>query len=76
MLKVKELKEENQDIVGWLEIEDTNINYPVLQGKDNEYYMTHNYKKQKSKNGSIFLDKDYDWNIKGNNLLMYGHNLK
>lgn len=75
MLKVKELKEENQDIVGWLEIEDTNINYPVLQGKDNEYYMTHNYKKQKSKNGSIFLDKDYDWNIKGNNLLMYGHNL-
>ena len=75
MLKVKELKEENQDIVGWLEIENTNINYPVLQGKDNEYYMTHNYKKQKSKNGSIFLDKDYDWNIKGNNLLMYGHNL-
>lgn len=74
-LKVKELKKENQDIVGWLEIKDTNINYPVLQGEDNEYYMTHNYKKQKSKNGSIFLDKDYNWNIESNNLLMYGHNL-
>lgn len=75
MLQVKELKEENQDIVGWLEIENTNINYPVLQGKDNQYYMTHNYKKQKSKNGSIFLDKDYNWDIKSNNLLIYGHNL-
>ena len=75
VLKVKELRKENQDIVGWLEIENTNINYPVLQGKDNEYYMSHNYKKQKSKNGAIFLDKDYDWNIKSNNLLIYGHNL-
>ena len=75
MLKVKELQKENADIVGWLEIENTNINYPVLQGEDNEYYMTHNYKKEKSKNGSIFLNKDYDWNIPSSNLLMYGHNL-
>ena len=49
MLQVKELQNENPDIVGWLEIEGTTINYPVLQGSDNEYYMTHNYKKQKSK---------------------------
>ena len=76
MLKVQKLQgEENSDIVGWLEIEDTSINYPVLQGTDNEYYMTHNYKKQKSKNGSIFLTKDYDWSIPSSNLLIYGHNL-
>ena len=75
ILKVQKLQEENSDIVGWLEIEGTSINYPVLQGTDNEYYMTHNYKKQKSKNGSIFLTKDYDWSISSSNLLMYGHNL-
>ena len=75
ILKVQKLQEENSDIVGWLEIEGTSINYPVLQGTDNEYYMTHNYKKQKSKNGSIFLTKDYDWSIPSSNLLMYGHNL-
>ena len=76
MLQVKKLQEEeNPDIVGWLEIENTSINYPVLQGTDNEYYMTHNYKKQKSKNGSIFLTKDYDWSIPSSNLLIYGHNL-
>ena len=75
MLKVEKLQEENADIVGWLEIEDTSINYPVLQGTDNEYYMTHNYKKQKSKNGSIFLTKDYDWSTPSSNLLIYGHNM-
>ena len=72
--KVKELQKENADIVGWLEIENSNINYPVLQGKDNSFYMTHNYKKEYSVDGSIFLDKDYDWNIPSTNLLLYGHN--
>lgn len=75
MLQVKQLQEQNPDIVGWLEIANTNINYPVLQGTDNSYYMTHNYKKGNSKNGSIFLDANYDWNIPSNNLLIYGHNL-
>ena len=54
MLKVKKLQKENDDIVGWLEIEDTNINYPVLQGDDNEFYLNRNYKKEKSEKGSIF----------------------
>ncbi len=72
--KVKELQKENSDIIGWLEIPDSNISYPVLQGEDNDYYMTHNYKKEYSKDGSLFLDKDYDWNIPSTNLLIYGHN--
>lgn len=75
MLQIEKLQQENSDIVGWLEIANTSINYPVLQGTDDEYYMTHNYKKQKSKNGSIFLSKDYDWSIPSSNLLIYGHNL-
>ncbi len=74
MLQVKELQKENPDIVGWLEIEGTEISYPVLQDDDNEYYMTHNYKKEYTKDGSLFLDKDYDWNIPSTNLLIYGHN--
>lgn len=76
MLQLEELKKQNDDIVGWLEIEGTNINYPVMQTTNNEYYMTHNYKKEYSAEGSIFLDKDYNWDKPSTNLLMYGHNNK
>ena len=74
--QVQDLKKINSDIIGWIEIENTNISYPVLQGDDNSYYMTHDYKKQYSYNGSIFLDKDYNWNPPSSNLLIYGHNMK
>ena len=75
MLKVKKLQEQNEDIVGWLEIEGTSVSYPVLQGDDNVFYLTHNYKKEESEKGSIFLNADYDWDIPSNNLIIYGHNL-
>ena len=74
MKKVKKLKEQYDDIVAWIEIEGTEINYPVMQGEDNDFYMSHNYKKEESKRGSIFLDKSYDWSIPSSNLLLYGHN--
>ena len=74
MLQVKELQKENPDIIGWLEIENTEINYPVLQYDDNEYYMTHDYKKEYTRDGSLFLDKDYNWELPSTNLLIYGHN--
>ena len=73
--KVKKIQEQNSDIIGWVEIKGTNINYPVLQGEDNEYYMTHNYKKEKSEKGSIFLDYRYNFDKPSTNLLIYGHNL-
>ncbi len=76
MLQVKSLQQENPDIVAWIEIENTKINYPVLQGTDNDYYLNHNYKKQKTQKGSIFLNKDYNWDIPSSNLQIYGHNMK
>lgn len=72
--KVRELQKNNPDIVGWLEIPNTNISYPILQGIDNSYYMKHNYKKERVIDGSLFLDKNYDWNKPSDNLLIYGHN--
>ena len=54
MLQLEELQKENNEIIGWLEIEDTNINLPVCQTTDNDFYLTHNYKKEKSKGGSLF----------------------
>ncbi len=76
MLKLEELQKENNEIIGWLEIEGTNINYPVLQTKDNDFYLTHNYKKEKSASGSLFLDKDFDLKNGSSNYLIYGHRNK
>ena len=76
ILQLEELKKQNNDIIGWIEIENTIINYPVLQCEDNSFYMTHNYKKEYSAEGSIFLDKDYNWELPSSNLLLYGHNNK
>lgn len=73
MLQLEELQKENNEIIGWLEIEDTNINLPVCQTTDNDFYLTHNYKKEKSKGGSLFLDKNFDLVNGSSNYLIYGH---
>ena len=76
MLQLEELQKENQEIIGWIEIEGTNINYPVCQAEDNSYYLTHNYKKEKATTGALFLDKDFDLNKPSTNYLIYGHRNK
>lgn len=76
MLQVVELQKENSEVVGWLEIEGTNINYPVCHTNNNDYYLTHSYKKEEVAGGSPFLDKDYDFTIPSSNLLIYGHRNK
>ena len=74
MLQVRELNIQQPDLKGWVEIEGTNINYPLMQCYDNEFYMNHDYKREYSRWGSLFADKDYDWSIPSSNLLIYGHN--
>lgn len=75
MLKVEKLQEENADVVGYIEIEGTSISYPVVQAKDNAYYMRRTYKKKKSQYGSIFVDYRYDFKKPSTNMLIYGHNI-
>lgn len=74
--KVKELQKENTDIKGWIRIEDTNINYPLLQTENNNYYLTHNYKKEKSSYGSIFINSNCNIKDDKANVIVYGHDMK
>ena len=74
--QLEELQKENIDIVGWIKILGTDIDYPVLQTVNNSYYLTHNYKKKYSYNGSIFLDKDVRLEKPSTNYLVYGHRNK
>ena len=70
------LYNKNRSLIGWLKIDDTNIDYPVMQTSNNEYYLDHNYNQEYDKNGSLFLDKDCDVVKRNTNLIIYGHHMK
>jgi sortase B len=65
----------NPDIVGWVVIPGTRINYPIVQASDNEFYLHHLFDKTYSDAGAIFLDGENDPAITGENNIIYGHNL-
>ena len=70
------LYNKNKSLIGWLKIDDTNIDYPVMQTVNNEYYLDHNYNQEYDRNGSLFLDKDCDIVHRNTNLIIYGHHMK
>lgn len=69
------LKELNEDYVEWLYIPGTTISYPIVNGPDNSFYMNHNFLKEESKLGSIFIDCNVH-EFKGKNTIIYGHYMK
>ena len=73
------LKEINDEIVGWITIPDTVIDYPVLyhEGDDryNQYYIKRNYKKESSEYGSIFIDYRSSEGTDSRNVIMHGHDM-
>lgn len=71
-----EVKKENEETIAWIWIDDTPINYPVVQGSDNEYYLTHLYNKKYNISGSIFGDYRNGSDFTSTNTVLYGHNLK
>ncbi len=71
----KKLLIKNKGLIGWIKIDDTNINYPVLQAEDNEYYLDHNINQEYDVNGSIFMDKDCDVLKPSTNFILYGHHM-
>ena len=66
----------NKDIIGWIKIPGTNINYPLLQGADNDYYLRRNYRRETLRAGSIFLDYRCDPGMGGKNSIIHGHNMR
>jgi len=74
--KYKNLYNKNKKLIGWLKIDDTNIDYPVMQTVNNDYYLDHNFNQEYDKNGSIFLDKDCNAAFPNTNMIIYGHHMK
>lgn len=70
------LKKKNPDTVGYLKINGTDIDSIVVQGKDNEYYLSHNFEKNSNKAGWIFADYRNKFDGTDKNIIIYGHNMK
>ncbi len=70
------LYQKNDDIVGWIEIEDSQINYPVVKTSDNDFYLTHNFYKKKERHGTPFMDYRNSHDQLNFNTVLHGHNMK
>lgn len=65
----------NKDFVFWIKLDNTNIDYPVVQGKDNNYYLNKDFYGKDSSSGAIFMDSCNDFDS-DKNVVLYGHNMK
>jgi len=64
----------NPDTIGWLKVNNTRINYPVVQYTNNEYYLNHNFDKKRNNLGWIFADYRNTFSVLSDNTIIYGHN--
>lgn len=71
----EKLKEINNDTVGWLTVNNTKIDYPVVQATDNDYYLYRDYYKTKNRHGWIYMDYRNNIEDLSDNTIIFGHNL-
>lgn len=72
-VNIDNLFNQNNDIVGWINVPGTNIDYPFVQAKDNKFYLNHSFDKKYNDAGWIFLDYRNDINNLSKNNIIYGH---
>lgn len=73
--KFADLYAQNNDFIGWIKIDDTVIDYPVMQSKDSpNFYLDHNFKKEYSRFGVPYMQENCS--LSSDNIIVYGHNMK
>ena len=75
-IQFDQLKAMNPDIVGWLKIEGTSIDYPIVQTDNNETYLDTDFEGKKNPSGAIFLDYESEPDFSGRHNILYGHHMK
>jgi len=75
LLDFAKLRKKNPDIVAWLTVDGTVIDYPIVQSEDNEYYLTRDAKKQSNRNGALFLDYRSNADFSDYSSVIYGHHM-
>lgn len=75
--KYMELYKQNNDMAGWISIEDTKINYPVMYAPDNPgFYLKHNFEKESSDYGVPYIAEQCNPTKPSDNIIIYGHHMK
>jgi len=74
-INFKSLRQTNSDFVVWLSVDGTNINYPVVQTDNNDFYLTHDFDKINSVGGWPFMDYRNSFDMSDYNTVFYGHNM-
>lgn len=72
----EELARLNPDIVAWIQIPGTNIDYPIVQGDDNDVYLHRSFEGEETTAGTIFLDFESQSDLRGYNNIIYGHHMR
>ncbi len=75
-LDLDELRKINPDVRGWISIPGTQLDYPLLQSEDNQYYLKRTWQGQRNNAGSIFLECQVSGDFSDFNTIIYGHNMK
>ncbi|HHY83576.1 MAG TPA: class B sortase [Clostridiales bacterium] len=76
MKRYDQLREINKDIIGWISIPGTSINYPVVKSDNNSYYLDHNIYGEKARSGAIFMDYRNNAAAKDRHIIIYGHHMR
>ena len=74
--KFIELLKTNKEIVGWINVPNTKVDYPIVKTSNNNFYLNHNILKKEDSSGAIFMDFRNDIEIMDKNTILYGHNMK
>lgn len=75
-INFEELKAVNNETIGWLKVDGTDIEYAVVKTKNNSYYLNHNFEKKYNIAGWIFADYKNNFDKTDKNIVIYGHNRK
>lgn len=70
------LKEKNNETIAWLKVNNTNVEYPVVKGTNNIFYLNHSFDKSNNSAGWIFADYRNKFDNTDKNIVIYGHNMR
>lgn len=75
-IDLEALRDINEDVVGWITIPGTELSYPLVQGADNQYYLSHSWKREASSGGAVFLEVTSSRDLSDFHTIVYAHQMR